>query len=1233
VVGLAAALALLLGFAGTSLAEVEGPGPLWPDPGVVRMKFAYQPDQAGVTGDGLGIYVNHDNTQTPPRTMRVYGHTDKSAAFPYQTFDGPFNLKSPEAPEKDFVVHNPAFFDHLDASFPLNFHINADENAYEKTHLRTWYTPCYTEPLGITSPMVPDEKLACYPAVVNEYTYILLDDDTLNPTHGSAGTTRMIFPMAYETNAVGNNMQVGLEAYDVNLDGFDEIMQVEEIVDVAQNTTMGEIWVKPESRLQGGNLTLTPVANNVMQFFDYEIRLEDFNDAEGWAVFSIYYVGRGCQANYFIDSVTLQVPGCTAPGCYIGDTALVPARFGQPDVIVDDYDNIVPQVQFVDLPFWFQLKSVNAPEPGGSPASVTVVPHRALKAGETFYVDGAEYDVAAIYILDDPDGTGDDEFKYITIRNPLNKDEVGAGQPGCPPNAIDIPILSVSKSTFPALWEPLPVLPPFNMDHERVDDVNIPDCLQGDPNGVVHPDEQNVDNYGDGDDGAVCGAMDMLDNRWDTIAERVVENEPPLEFSWVEERKEERFDTLLAEEKFTEPDEVWQWINIETRPWHFTSLNLPKVGEAPDFEAEGFFGDYILVSSLITEDSTETWPGMGSVRVKFAYDAGPFWNHDADIYVNNRFYNRNHPGIGIDVNSLRIYGRCDRNAAFPYTEFDGPFNLKSPEAPEKDFVVFNPAFIDHYDYGLPGEHIKADGDANEKVHLRMWYTPKYEEPAGETYPVVNTPVSNWDLNGKGTIPLEYTYIMIQDPFLDPTHGTAGNTQLVFPMAGAGFNPEWGNAAGWAGDDPQAGLDRYDINLDGSHEVMKIEAIVDVAENTTLGEIWVAPQPTVYAGMNLVDAALEADGPDGLDFLDYRVELRSFSTAGDSATFDVFYLGNRQPELIDTVTLSIYGDDAALFNRKQHVATGTEASIEGQVEAVTKPFWITLETVSTNNGVKVVPHRVLKAGESFFVDGFEYDVAAIYILDDPEGQGDEFKYITIRNPLDKCNEDLDDVHVPDISVDKVCVEALTPQLGNTLPLLPPFNDPMGGFLDLVDDTDLGPDDVTDDPDSQWEDNDGSRTTLNCDWIGWRIVNHDKALDVGWITETKEIRFDTNLLEEKFTEPEEEWMWINIETLPWHFTEFYLEDTANVNCDLVTGADSVGDYILVSSFMTEDSERSVDPCCQYNFNNNGGVDTQDVLMIADAWLTADPTYDLDNDGLVELDDIMKVVACWDPNLPCP
>ena len=92
-----------------------------------------------------------------------------------------------------------------------------------------------------------------------------------------------------------------------------------------------------------------------------------------------------------------------------------------------------------------------------------------------------------------------------------------------------------------------------------------------------------------------------------------------------------------------------------------------------------------------------------------------------------------------EINTLRIYGKCSENAPFPYTptNFQGPFAPQGNESPTKDFIQWNPAYMYHLDPASNGvfgnffTEIKVNNaDANEKVHLRQWYVPKYLEPAG-----------------------------------------------------------------------------------------------------------------------------------------------------------------------------------------------------------------------------------------------------------------------------------------------------------------------------------------------------------------------------------------------------------------------------------------------------------------------------------------------------------------------
>jgi hypothetical protein len=516
---------------------------------------------------------------------------------------GPFDLTSPEAPEKDFVVHNPALLNHFDGG--LFGRIKADEDAHEKVFLRTWYVPDYPEPRGWIWDFAPRPKFTNpLGEIVNEYTYMFIDDTTLDPTHGSYDRTDIVFPMA------GLGGQVGLDRYDVNGDGTDEIMSVELITQRDRDpsvcepwfpTTMGDIVVAPQA-IDAGNMKL--VEGGQIEFFDYMIKLVGTSTMELKADLEVWYTGQGYNNPLFIDNITLWQE--------VANAAVVDAGQWDVNVSFDRHFDTIPIESAwpgegmvpVDRPFGFLVTYVGEDY-------VSLTPYRFLSTGESIWVDGAEYDVSAIGIVPgDQPATHFDcdlaELKYITIRNPLPK---GTG-------SIYLPEYTVWKARFGRM-QPLPVLPPFNMMHDMVDDVNIPDCFSG------VPDQQWEDNYNGGV--APCGPPDYLHNSYDFIAERIVEDQKPLVFWWFREEKEPRFDTNLTEEKFTKWEdwkEKWMWINIETMPWHFTEFVLPEWPEAPGLENLGYIGDYILVSSFITEDG---------VRVKFSYDA----SDGTGLYVNS----------------------------------------------------------------------------------------------------------------------------------------------------------------------------------------------------------------------------------------------------------------------------------------------------------------------------------------------------------------------------------------------------------------------------------------------------------------------------------------------------------------------------------------------------------------------------------------------------------------------
>jgi len=124
-----------------------------------------------------------------------------------------------------------------------------------------------------------------------------------------------------------------------------------------------------------------------------------------------------------------------------------------------------------------------------------------------------------------------------------------------------------------------------------------------------------------------------------------------------------------------------------------------------------------------------------------------------------------------EVNTLRVYGECEFDSEFPYDDMDDPFNLaKSAESDNgltiKDFIVWNPAYMYHLDpesLGMTGDDgdyfqriVVNNNDANEKVYLKQWYVPKYEEPKGCVW------VDGVETQLTPDIVKEYTYPKISD---------------------------------------------------------------------------------------------------------------------------------------------------------------------------------------------------------------------------------------------------------------------------------------------------------------------------------------------------------------------------------------------------------------------------------------------------------------------------------------
>ena len=110
--------------------------------------------------------------------------------------------------------------------------------------------------------------------------------------------------------------------------------------------------------------------------------------------------------------------------------------------------------------------------------------------------------------------------------------------------------------------------------------------------------------------------------------------------------------------------------------------------------------------------------------------------------------------------------------------------------------------------------IFAEGDdASEKVFLRQWYVPEYEEPKGDVW----TPIPEEEKSKTPDIVNEYTYMLVRPDGSEPMEGSKGMTSFVLPIAD--------------NDDEKIGLDSYDVNNDD-----KPDRVLFAYTPTTTGDI-------------------------------------------------------------------------------------------------------------------------------------------------------------------------------------------------------------------------------------------------------------------------------------------------------------------------------------------------------------------------------------------------------------
>ena len=535
--------------------------------GIPRVSFAYdienEEDVLGTgkdMGDAKDIYVNYLDDKT---TIRIYGEDDygpirgyeERGTYTYKNYWEPF---TPETIRKDSITFNPAIVPWTPGQWEMSAN---SKNIDLKKFLRIWY-----EPDHVYSKSEEWGDLETYkrPTIEVETTYMLIDEQDKIPRSGSAWQTFFVFPIAEDTTTE----QPGLELFenpnsDPDRPNVVTLAYVNGTVEPYNKTVFNNATIRIQK-------TYTLVKDGEpVQFLDHSLQLKEraeINDTQ-YAKVKVTYEGNPAP----------ELGADVVLGEF-DDEAKDPHQltwFKRHSETFEDPDH--PEVKwYARFENWF---------PGVTPTTAEITVGMELTAGDVFYVDGVRYDVAAIEVIDTNNDTYADQFKFITLRTPFPKELFE-----------DTPQLVDEKGIISSQWIwtippefPIPLNPPFNMDHLIVDDIDV--CPS------TYPD----------------------------VEDRIIGPYAPLVFYWVDEAIEPRYSTnlleVLAETLYLDepPEEYWTKYDVVTRPDQYTEFVLPADHARFDYDTleweEPLHNDYLVTTSFLAPNS------IGSSDI-----VDPFWN-------------------------------------------------------------------------------------------------------------------------------------------------------------------------------------------------------------------------------------------------------------------------------------------------------------------------------------------------------------------------------------------------------------------------------------------------------------------------------------------------------------------------------------------------------------------------------------------------------------------------------
>jgi hypothetical protein len=938
----------------------------------------------------------------------------------------------------------------------------------------------------------------------------------------------------------------GLTSLDGDFDGVPDIVYVESELTLFDKTRIaadfdGDGDIEPldldDVELNGDELaifrlgTKSLAVNRAVQFLDHMIIVDAvFNDS---VLLKVWYTG---------DTRPVYLGSRTV---FVGDMLL--SGNSGPGQLIRALANGGPGTNACNFPtgaFFVYLESIDQAEDrarlmvgralGATRSAMENTPFQAdVQQGDPwflkrFYVDGHEYNVVAIKTENGtnnvvffpecslvpenwPPNVDPTLFKFITIRTPVPK----VGIYDDPLTGHLIEQHSVRLQPYAETNE-LSVMPPYNYEHYLILDVQAIDAFDCD--------EEDVDYFG-----ALVGPVPPILQQNGPFPYQGVGVYSPysdrreMALFYVQEGKNPQFLGELKEKygEFDGEEQFWYVEQFQTLPWEYTEFVLPDLNpahigskvdlylltsafEAPESEyllwTQGVQTDTTPTYNVIWDPETECWvrddtvgstmPDPWSPRLKFWFDpavGGKKYKDENGVRLYG--FQAEGPGVPAPLFDALLVPQVEVEVR-PYSDPWAPFNPLRQQAPPKDSLTFNPAYMNEFIHSnesltsLYRQISIREQNAYEKVFFRMWYEPEYLDKilvAEPTDPFTPTSVYTFP-----ALMQEFTYMYL-DTSDQPASAQPRSSAFAFPMATrreelpmptdgelpSGLLPSFGY-----------GLTTFDANFDDEHDIVQVHSEDSLSTLTgiqadfngsgSLEQLDVDGIP--LNGDEMVVFALEdmvLQRGESVQFLDHMVTLENVSA--DRADLQLWYTGGGLHAV--TGGYSLHPDSIGSYSmrvRELAIANRSTARIipagGNNLNSTDGAWFVFVNAInSTSETVSLVVGRALghtysamddgsgghdlEPGDPwylkrFFVDGHEYNVVALRV--EPAGQtnpGDEdyeFKYITIRTPVPKVNfinyedsQKLEGYYIGTVwGVDSSIIS-----------VMPPFNFPHTGMDDI------------------------------------------------------------------------------------------------------------------------------------------------------------------------------------------